>query len=107
MTPEAIATIILAAVALLGITAGAIGWFFKRGGDERAMATALSDNTSATRELTTQFRDFKDSVVEKLHGLDVRVTRLEIQPPPVQVTTKVEAPSHASTSPDRDAGTPG
>lgn len=90
-----VGTAVLALCAILALIAGIVGWFFKRGGDERVFAVALKDCANAVRELTAEFRGFKDSVVGELHRLDIRVTKLE------------EAPKHDSTPPDRDAGTPG
>lgn len=107
MTPEAIATIVLAIVGVLGLTGALITWLVRRGGDERAVAVALQDNTAATKELAGEFRTFRDQVVDKLHAIDLRVTRLEVTPPPVQVTTKIEAPANDGMPAHRDAGTPG
>ena len=107
MTTETIATAVLACVGVIGIIAAMLGWFFRRGGDERAFSVALKDNTEAVKELSSEFRRFRDEVVERLHGLDLRVTRLEISPPPVHVTTKLEAPSDASHATYRNAGTAG
>jgi hypothetical protein len=103
----AIATVILAIVGVFGIGTASVGWFYRRGGDERAFAVALQENTEALKELSGEFRRFRDEVIDKLHGLDLRVTRLEITPPPVQVTTKIEATSDASAPAYRNAGTPG
>lgn len=107
MTPSAIATVILAAVGLLGLIVTCTAWFFRRGGDERAFAVALKDATEAVKELAGEFRLFRGEVIDKLHGLDIRVTRLEVAPPPIHVTTKVEAPSDGSTSVDRNPGPQG
>ena len=106
MKPTDPGTLILAAIAAIGLIGAVIAWFFKRGGDERAFSVALNDNTDALRELAGEFRKFRDEVIDKLHGLDIRVTRLEVAPPPIHVTTKVEAPSDGSSPTDRNAGTP-
>lgn len=85
-------TVALAVVGVFGLAAAFIKWFFQRGADEREFAVALRDNTEAVKELANEFRRFRDEVVEKLHTLDLRVTRLEVTPPPVHVTTQIEAP---------------
>lgn len=105
--PNDIATIVVACVAVIGLITAVIRWFFKRGADEREFSVALRDNTEAVRELAQEFRRFRDEVVEKIHSLDVRVTRLEVNPPPIHVTTQVEAPQHARTPPYRDSGAAG
>lgn len=107
MPPNDIAAIVVACVAVLTLTAAIIRWFFKRGADEREFSVALRDNTEAVRELAQEFRRFRDEVVEKIHSLDVRVTRLEVSPTPVHVTTQIEAPQHARSSPYRDSGPSG
>lgn len=107
MSPGTIATVVLAAVGVLSLLGALVAWLVRRGGDERAFAVALGDATEAVKELTREFRLFRDEVIDKLHGLDIRVTRLEIAPPPIHVTTKVEAPSDVSSSPDRDASPAG
>jgi len=94
MTPEAVATIVLAIVAVLGLGAAALGWFFRRGADERELAVAIRDNTNATSTLSQDLRDFRDYTVSTLHQYDIRLTRLE-------------APSNGSGAPYRDASTPG
>lgn len=96
------ATVILAVLAAIGVIVAAAAWFYRRGGQESGIAVALQDNTAATRELSAEFRKFRDEVIDKLHGLDIRVTRLEVTPPPIQVTTKVEAPSNDSASAHRN-----
>lgn len=104
MTPADIATIALAAIGLVGIFTAILGWIFKRGGDERASDVALHDNTSAIKELGLELRRFRDEIIGALHDHDIRLTRLEIQPPPIHVTTKVEAPPHDSQTSVRDEG---
>lgn len=95
-------TAVLAACAIVALVAGIIAWFFKRGADEREFAVALRDNTQATERLSDKF----ERVTDILHEHDIRITRLEITPPPVHVTTKVEAPSHDLPSTHRDSGSP-
>lgn len=102
MNPTAIATVVLAVVAVLSLLVAGLAWLFRRGADEREFSVALRENAGALRELATEFRRFRDEVVDKVHGLDVRVTRLEVTPPPIHVTTKLEAPSHDSAPFDRN-----
>lgn len=102
MTPEAIATIILAALGVLSIGGTFIAWVARRGGREKGFSIALDRNTFATEKLTSKL----DGVVQTLHDHDIRITRLEVAPPPIHVTTKVEA-TDVSPSPHRDAGTQG
>lgn len=94
-------TLIIAACAVLGLIVALVAWFFKRGADEREFSVALRDNTHATRELSGKI----DGVVDTLHQHDLRITRLEIQPAPIRVTTQVEAPSRDSKRSYRDPGT--
>jgi hypothetical protein len=103
MTVSDVGTVVLAAAAVLGLMVAALGWFFKRGADEREFAVALRDNTEATRDLSKKL----DGVIEVLHEHDIRITRLEVQPPPIHVTTKLEAPTDASTTAYRDPGSAG
>lgn len=114
MPPNDIATVVVACVAVIGLIAAIVRWFFKRGADEREFSVALRENTEAVRELAKEFRRFRDEVVEKIHALDVRftaldgrVTRLEVAPQPIHVTTQIEAPQHGSAPPYRDPGAPG
>jgi hypothetical protein len=104
MNATAIATVVLAAVGVLSLLGALLAWLFHRGADEREFSVALRDNAGALRELAAEFRKFRDEVVDKVHGLDLRVTRLEVTPPPIQVTTKLEAPSHDSAPFVRDPG---
>lgn len=92
-------TLIIAACAVLGLIVALVAWFFKRGADEREFSVALRDNTHATRELSGKI----DGVVDTLHQHDLRITRLEIQPAPIHVTTQVEAPSRDSSPAYRNA----
>jgi hypothetical protein len=89
-----IATVVLAVVAILGLVAAGIGWLFRRGADEKELSIAIRDNTSATRELSGDFRSFKDWTVGQLHDHDIRLT-------------KIEAPPHDRHSAHRDAGSKG
>jgi hypothetical protein len=79
-----ISTVILAAIAMLGVAVGGMKWLYSRGAQERAVtdtqklfARALDENTSSTRELTAELRDFKDRTVTTLHEHEIRLTVLE------------------------------
>jgi hypothetical protein len=104
MNPSTVATVVIASAGVLGLLGAFVTWLVRRGGDERAFAVALQDNTSALKELATEFRTFRDQVVEKLHDMDKRVTLLEITPRPINVTTKLEAPTDVSAPAYRDPG---
>lgn len=90
MHPADIATVILAVLAFAGIVVAAASWFYRRGGQERELAVAIRENTTATSTLSQDLRDFRDYTVETLHRHDIRLTRLE-------------APSNGSGAPVRDA----
>lgn len=70
-------TLALAIIAFAGLLVAIVSWFFRRGADEREMTIALKQNTTATTELTSAFHSFRSEVVDDLHSLDVRVTKLE------------------------------
>lgn len=94
MHPADIATVILAVLALAGIVAAAASWFYRRGGQERELAVAIRENTTATSTLSQDLRSFRDYTVETLHHHDIRLTRLE-------------APSNGSGASVRDPGPSG
>lgn len=71
-----IATIVMGFCALIGGGFAFMRFFYKRGGDERALVKAVDDNTAAQRELATSLRDFKDFTVAKLHDLAIGQERL-------------------------------
>jgi hypothetical protein len=106
MTLEPIATAALAVLGAIGLIVACISWFFRRGGEERELTVAVRDLTEAARELSGEFRSFRDFTVETLHSHDIRITRLEVAPPPIHVTTKVEAPKDGSAPAYRDPGPP-
>src|SRR5262245_5818304 len=68
-----------AVVVILAAIAALIAWFYHRGGTETSLKEAVQENTEATREVTAELKDFKNTTVEKLHDLDKRVTKLEVQ----------------------------
>lgn len=67
----------LTVIAIIGAVAGGVAWFYKRGGSEREMTLALNQNTQATSELTTAFHSFREEVVDDIHALDIRMTKVE------------------------------
>lgn len=100
MTLNTAATVALAVVAVLSLGGAFLVWVARRGGQEKGFEIALDRNTTATEKLT----DKLDGVVQTLHDHDIRITRLEVTPPPIHVTTKVEAPSDAGQAANRDPG---
>ena len=72
-----ISGVVIAVVALIGVVAGLVNWFYRRGGQEKSFADAIQDNTAANRELTAELRDFKERTVSTLHEHEVRITVLE------------------------------
>lgn len=77
MHPAELATVILAVLALAGIVVAAASWFYRRGGQERELAVAIRENTTATSTLSQDLRSFRDSTISTLHQHDIRLTRLE------------------------------
>ena len=69
--------VVMVAAALIGGGYALLRMTYHRGGLESRMTKALEDNTVSNHELTAELRDFKEQTVEKLHGLDTRVTVLE------------------------------
>jgi hypothetical protein len=59
---------------IIGVAAGMVAWFYRRGAQEREMALALKANTTSNEQLTRKMDEFRDVVVSMLHALDVRVT---------------------------------
>lgn len=98
MHPADVATIVIAAVAVVTLVVAVVGWFFKRGADEREFSVALKDCASAVRELASEFRGFRDTVIGELHQLDIRVTKHDAM---------FEAIKDDRTPPDRDARSKG
>ncbi len=73
-----IASIVSCVVVFITAIVGAIAWFYHRGKTENSLKEAVQDNTQATREVTAELKDFKNTTVEKLHELDIRVSRMEV-----------------------------
>jgi hypothetical protein len=71
MNPGAIATVVLAVLAVLGSFAGMTAWFFKRGGDERTLTDAVHANTAATNKLTESVSSLRGTLNE--HESRIRV----------------------------------
>lgn len=85
---------IIPVCAILALIGGILAWLYKRGGDEREFTVAIRDAANAVRELTGEFRGYKESTTDELHSHAIRLTKLEAIHP------------HGSHSPDRDSGTP-
>ena len=94
-TVAAVSGAILATVAVIGLGAAGIRWFFKRGADEREMTIAVKDNTEATRELTSLFNEFRVAVTDRFHIADMRLADHDSR------INRLEA--HDFHSPDRNA----
>lgn len=72
-----VATVTVAVVAILGAVVAIAAWFYRRGAQERGHAKALEANTEATLTLAAELKDFKILTIEKLHEMDIRLTRVE------------------------------
>lgn len=94
-----VSTVILAIVAVIGLGAAGIRWFFKRGADEREMTIAVRENTKATRELSGLFNDFRVAVSDRFHVHDIRLAEHDGR------LNRLEA--NDIRSPDRNAGPEG
>jgi hypothetical protein len=94
MTLSSAAPIVMAVLMLVGVIVAAGAWFYRRGGQERELAVAIRENTTATSTLSQDLRHFRDYTVETLHHYDIRLTRLE-------------APSNGSGAPARNSSPPG
>lgn len=74
MTAADISTVVIAAVAVLGIMVAGLGWIFRRGADERELAKAVRDNSQATRDLSSRLDQFMARYEERHEALADRVT---------------------------------
>jgi hypothetical protein len=79
-----IATIVLAAMGVIGSTAGLLRYTAKRGASNAELVSATRENTEATRNLGTQvgklgdgLADLRNYVQSEFRLADVRLTRLE------------------------------
>jgi len=57
----------------MGLLAAGLAWLFRRGADERELATAVRDNSSATRELSSRLDAFMARYEERHEALVERV----------------------------------
>jgi hypothetical protein len=71
MNASAIATVVLATLALLGTFGAGIRWFYKRAGDERALVDAVHANTAAMDKLTESVSGLQGTLNE--HESRIRV----------------------------------
>ena len=69
MSAEALATVILAAVAILGGIGAIIAWFYKRGSSEAKLTVAVDANTKSTDNLARHM----ERVADKINDHDVRL----------------------------------
>lgn len=60
---------ILAAVAVVGVVAAIVRWFYGRGGEERELAIAVRENTTVTRELSDGLASLKELTTSQYHEL--------------------------------------
>lgn len=69
-----IATVAIAGVAVVGLVVGALGWFWRRGANERELTTAVRDNSEATRGLSARLDAFMARYEERHEALSERVS---------------------------------
>lgn len=81
MTSDAstIATVALAVIALLGIMAGGVAWFYRRGGQERELILAMRETSSATRSLSSRMDEFMEHYRTEHNALDKRVDNHDLR----------------------------
>jgi hypothetical protein len=73
VNPTEIATVVLAVTAALSLLVGLLAWLFRRGASERELATAVRDNSTATRELSSRLDQFMARYEERHEALADRV----------------------------------
>lgn len=79
MNAATIATVALAAFALLGILCGGIAWFYRRGGQERELILAMRENSKATGGLSSRLDEFLEHYRVEYTALDKRVDNHEFR----------------------------
>lgn len=73
MSAADISTVVIAAVAVLGVVIAGLSWIFRRGADERELAKAVRDNSEATRGLSSRLDAFMARYEERHEALSERV----------------------------------
>lgn len=73
------ATLVLAVVAVLGLVAAVVRWFYARGGEERELTVAVRENTAVTKQLSSGLNDLKEFTVGKIHELSLTQEKLSHQ----------------------------
>jgi hypothetical protein len=105
-----VATVVIAAVAVLGLILAGMGWLFKRGADERELAKAVRDNSEATRGLSARLDAFMARYEERHEALAERVNehggRLSIVEERTRANTTDIARLWPSPGMSRPAGDP-
>lgn len=71
-----VATLILAVVAMLGLVAAVVRWFYARGGEERELTVAVRENTAVTKQLSVGLVELKEFTVGQVHKLSLDQERL-------------------------------
>jgi hypothetical protein len=71
------AEVVLAALAVIGVSLALIRWFYHRGEHESMVVKALNENTIATREVAKGLLDFKAETLATLRDHDWRIKFLE------------------------------
>lgn len=66
-----VSTVVIATLAFLGVIIGVIRWFYKRGGDERALVDGLHAATAAVTKLTDSVSSLQGTLNE--HESRIRV----------------------------------
>jgi hypothetical protein len=72
-----IPTIILAGIALAGLVAAVLAFFYRRGGQEQILTAAIRENTVSNMEVTKELRDFKSETIITLRDYGWRLKILE------------------------------
>lgn len=74
---ETIVTLLVGIIALLSSLVIGIRWIYRQGSASNAQIRATNENTSATRDLTANFREFTTATSNTLLDLEKRMVRLE------------------------------
>lgn len=74
---QGLGTVALTIVAIIGIVAAVVRWFYKRGSQEADVVIALRENSQATKDLTLAFHTFKEISNSEFRAMDVRLTKVE------------------------------
>jgi hypothetical protein len=87
MSPSVVATVALAFFAFVGVIAGGVAWFYRRGGQERELILAMRENSAATTNLSTRFDAFMEHYRTEYTSLDKRVDNHDMRLATNEATT--------------------